>query len=107
MPKIELWSNFPSALRQHLIERMRDRSITLADLNQLRLWIETDPEVPDDEWYKDFGHSNYAENGDIRKLSCWQVNSSRNKAIAGFAQKILGGHRPPLQLGVRNCRGAL
>ena len=55
MPKIELWSNFPSALRQHLIERMRDRSITLADLNQLRLWIESDPEVPDDEWYKDFG----------------------------------------------------
>src|SRR5947208_948579 len=27
---------------------------------------------------------------------------------SGFAQKILGGHRPPLlQLGVRNCRGAL
>ena len=25
----------------------------------------------------------------------------------GFAQKILGGHGPPLQLGVRNCRGAL
>ena len=55
MPKIELWSNFPAALRQHLIERMRDRSITLADLNQLRLWIDSDPEVPDDEWYKDFG----------------------------------------------------
>ena len=36
-------------------KRMRDRSITLADLNQLRLWIESDPEVPDDEWYKDFG----------------------------------------------------
>ena len=55
MPKIELWSNFPSSLRKHLIERMRDRSITLADLNQLRLWIESDPDVPDDEWYKDFG----------------------------------------------------
>src|SRR5439155_15711188 len=24
-----------------------------------------------------------------------------------FAPKILGGHRPPLQLGVRGCRGAL
>ena len=24
-----------------------------------------------------------------------------------FAQKILGGHRPPLQLGVRDCWGAL
>jgi len=34
---------------------MRDRSITLADLNQLRLWIESDPEVPEDDWYKDFG----------------------------------------------------
>jgi hypothetical protein len=34
---------------------MRDRSITLADLNQLRLWIESDPEVPEENWYKDFG----------------------------------------------------
>src|SRR5437879_10482642 len=31
----------------------------------------------------------------------------RNSYKKGFAQKILGGHRPPLQLGVRNCRGAL
>src|SRR2546430_15670814 len=27
--------------------------------------------------------------------------------LLGFAQKILGGHRPPLQLRVRNCRGSL
>jgi hypothetical protein len=55
MPKIEQWARFPAALRAHLIERMRDRSITLADLNQLRLWIESDPDVPDEPWYKDFG----------------------------------------------------
>ena len=35
--------------------RMLERSISLADLNQLRLWIETNPEVPEGEWYKDFG----------------------------------------------------
>jgi hypothetical protein len=29
MPKSTRWAAFPSALRQHLIERMRDRSITL------------------------------------------------------------------------------
>jgi hypothetical protein len=74
MPKIELWANFPSALRQHLVERMRDRSITLADLNQLRLWVESDPEVPDGEWCKDLDHSNYAEKGDIRKRSCCRVS---------------------------------
>lgn len=34
---------------------MRERSITLTDLNQLRLWIESGPDVPEDAWYKDFG----------------------------------------------------
>ena len=73
---------------------MRDRSITLTDLNQRRLWIETDPEVPDDEWYKDFG-SNYAEKGDIRKLSCWQVNQLEEQSYSG-AEKFfyLSSERP-------------
>ena len=34
---------------------MRDRKISLQDLNQLRLWIESRPEVPEVPWYKDFG----------------------------------------------------
>ena len=55
MPKLEQWANFPKKLRQHLIQRMADRSITLEDLNQLRLWVESNPEVPQGPWYKDFG----------------------------------------------------
>jgi hypothetical protein len=55
MPKLQQWAKFPKRLRQHLIERMADRSITIEDLNQLRLWVESDPEVPEGEWYKDFG----------------------------------------------------
>jgi hypothetical protein len=55
MPQIENWSRLPQAVRDHLIERMRDRKISLADLNQLRLWIETKPNVPEGPWYKDFG----------------------------------------------------
>ena len=55
MPQIDIWDNFPPAVRQHLIERMRERRITIADLNQLRLWIESRPFVPEGEWYKDFG----------------------------------------------------
>ena len=55
MPRIETWSRLPPALRDHLVERMRDRNISLDDLNQLRRWIETKPEVPEGEWYKDFG----------------------------------------------------
>ena len=55
MPKIETWSNIPAGLRDHLVERMRDRNITVEDLNQLRLWIESQPEVPEGPWFKDFG----------------------------------------------------
>jgi len=54
MPKIETWDNLPPGVRQHLLDRMRDRSIGIADLNRLRLWIESKPEVPDGDWYKDF-----------------------------------------------------
>lgn len=54
MPQIETWSRLPAALRDHLVERMRDCNITLQDLNQLRLWMETKPDVPDGPWYKDF-----------------------------------------------------
>ena len=55
MPQIEMWSRLPAALRDHLVDRMRDRNITLDDLNQLRLWVESKPNVPDGLWYKDFG----------------------------------------------------
>lgn len=55
MPKIESWPRIPLGIREHLIERMRDRRIGLDDLNKLRLWMETAPEVPDGLWYKDFG----------------------------------------------------
>lgn len=55
MAKIERWQNLSEGVRQHLIERMRDRAISIADLNRLRLWIDTRPEVPEGDWYKDFG----------------------------------------------------
>jgi len=55
MPQIETWPRLPAAIREHLIERMRERKISLQDLNQLRLWMDTRPEVPQGLWYKDFG----------------------------------------------------
>jgi hypothetical protein len=36
MPRIEGWDKLPPRVRQHLIDRMRDRAITIADLNELR-----------------------------------------------------------------------
>ena len=34
---------------------MRDRNISLEDLNALRLWLESKPNVREGPWYKDFG----------------------------------------------------
>jgi hypothetical protein len=55
MPEIETWPRIPAAIRDHLIERMRDRNIKVEDLNRLRLWLESKPNVPEGPWYKDFG----------------------------------------------------
>ena len=55
MPQIATWSQIPTTIRDHLIERMRDRHIRIEDLNRLRLWIESKPIVSEGFWYKDFG----------------------------------------------------
>jgi hypothetical protein len=55
MPRIATWSEMPAAVREHLIERMHDRKISLDDLNRLRVWMESNPDVPEGPWYKDFG----------------------------------------------------
>jgi hypothetical protein len=54
MPRIQ-WTDLPAALRDHLFDRLRDRKITAADLFQLKLWRESDPEAPEGLWYKDIG----------------------------------------------------
>ncbi len=51
MPQIDRWPRIPAAIREHLVERMRDRNIGLEDLNQLRIWLETGPHVPTGPWY--------------------------------------------------------
>jgi hypothetical protein len=55
MPQIETWPRLPIAVRDHLVERMHDRNISLDDLNQLRVWLEARPHVPEGRWFKDFG----------------------------------------------------
>jgi len=81
MPWIESWDNFPAGVRRHLTERMRDRSITIADLNQLRLWIETQPEVPDSDWYKDFGSFKICGHGPLPKTFLLRGQAAKGVAL--------------------------
>ena len=82
MPKIERWENFPEGVRQHLIDRMRDRAIGIADLNQLRLWIGTSPEVPEGDWYKDFGSFKICGRGTLAKTFLLRGHAAKGDKLA-------------------------
>ena len=58
---------------------MLDRNISLGDLNGLRLWIESHPEVPEGEWYKDFGTFKLCGEGEFPKtfLLAGQATTSK------------------------------
>jgi hypothetical protein len=81
MPKIENWDNLPEGICRHLIDRMRDRAITIADLNQLRLWIVSNPEVPDDDWYKDFGSFKICGQGSYPKTFQLRGQAAKGESL--------------------------
>ena len=47
MPQLEIWVRLPPAVLDHLVVHMHARKLRLEDLNQLRLWMEGRPDVPD------------------------------------------------------------
>ena len=61
------WHKLPHQVRQHLDQRLRDRSITIDDLYKLKFWLEQPPgpDVPEGEWYKDFGTFKLAGRGSL------------------------------------------
>ena len=81
MPKIEGWRNLPEGIRQHLVDRMRHRAISIADLNQLRLWIESKPEVSEGAWYKDFGSFKICGHGSLPKTFLLRGQAAKGKAV--------------------------
>jgi len=81
MPQLERWDGLPEGVRQHLIERMRDRGISISDLNQLRLWIATRPEVPHGDWYRDFGSFKICGSGPYPKTFLPRGQAAKGEAL--------------------------
>ena len=81
MPQIGRWEDLPAGVRQHLIDRMRDRSISIGDLNQLRLWIDTRPEVPEGDGYKDFGSFKVCGRGSYPKTFLLRGQVAKGEAL--------------------------
>jgi hypothetical protein len=82
MPTIARWTDLPPNVRQHLLDRMRDRAITISDLNQLRLWIASQPEVPEGDWYKDFGTFKICGKGKFPKTFLLKGQAAKGKPLS-------------------------
>lgn len=53
MPKVRRHS-LPPALFQHLLDRIESRRIPASQLALLAAWLETEPDVPEGQWFKEF-----------------------------------------------------
>jgi hypothetical protein len=53
MPRIQR-AHLPERVLRHLIDRMKQREVTLADIQSLAAWLDTSPEVPAGPWFKRF-----------------------------------------------------
>jgi hypothetical protein len=54
MPKLQ-WERLPRDQWVHLRDRAKERKVSREDLLALADWKAQDPDVPEGEWYKDFG----------------------------------------------------
>ena len=54
MPKIQ-WERLPREKWAHLRDRAKERRISERGLFELAEWKAMDPDVPNGDWYKDFG----------------------------------------------------
>ena len=60
---------------------MRDRAISIGDLNQLRLWIELKPEVSEGDCYKDLGSFKICGQESIPKTFLLRGQAAKGKAV--------------------------
>ena len=80
MPKIRFVS-LPRGLFQHLLDRVQQREIALADIERLRQWVKSEPYAPDGDWYKDFGSFKLCGSGEYPRTVL-------TKTMKAFGQEI-------------------
>ena len=65
----------------HILQRVDERKIPLADLQRLQAWVKDNPFAPDGDWYKDFGSFKICGSGEFPKTLL-------TKGMKAFGEKI-------------------
>ena len=81
MPKIRR-QNIPPALFQHLLDRIQSRKIGADQLVMLARWLDTEPEVPEGEWYKRFSGMTVCGEGELVKTFLLPGQHPKGKRVA-------------------------
>jgi hypothetical protein len=66
LPKIR-FTQLPPDLVRHLTERVRERKISIQELQRIETWKASEPEAPKGQWYKDFGSFKLCGEGEFPK----------------------------------------
>lgn len=80
MPKIR-FVDLPRPVWEHLLTRVAERQISLADLRRLQDWVNTGPDAPEGDWYKDFGSFLLCGSGEFPKTVL-------SKGMKAFGQNL-------------------
>ncbi|MEX1127329.1 MAG: hypothetical protein WEB50_02060 [Vicinamibacterales bacterium] len=73
--------NLPPALFQHLLERIRSRKVPATQLELLATWLDTEPEVPEGDWYKRFSGMTVCGDGELIKTFLLPGQAPKGKRI--------------------------
>jgi hypothetical protein len=66
MPKVRR-RRLPTAVLNHLLQRAQERRISYYQLQELYLWLASNPTVPDGRWFKRFEAFTICGEGDLVK----------------------------------------
>ena len=80
MPKVRR-QNIPPALFRHLVERIQSRKIPADQLVLLARWLDTEPEVPEGEWYKRFSAMTVCGRGELIRTFLLPGQHPRGKPL--------------------------
>ena len=81
MPRVRR-QNLPPALFQHLLDRIQSRRIPATELEWLAKWLDTEPEVPEGQWYKRFSGMTVCGEGDLIRTFLLPGQSIKGKRVS-------------------------
>jgi hypothetical protein len=81
MPRVRR-QNVPPALFQHLLERVQCRKIPASQLELLAKWLDSEPEVPEGQWYKRFSGMTVCGEGESIKTFLLPSQAPEGRHIA-------------------------